>query len=68
MKLVKPQPEIYRLLFEKFSLVPEECFFVDDSPANVEGAGFCGMAGAVFNNGVPALRKALRNAGVPVAE
>ena len=68
VKLVKPQPEIYRLLFEKFSLVPEECFFVDDSPANVEGAGFCGMAGAVFNNGVPALRKALRNAGVPVAE
>ena len=41
---------------------------MDDSPANVEGAGFCGMAGAVFNNGVPALRKALRNAGVPVAE
>lgn len=68
VKLVKPQPEIYRLLFEKFSLVPEECFFVDDSPANVEGASFCGMPGAVFNDGVPALRRALRQAGIPVGE
>ena len=68
VKLVKPQPEIYRLLFEKFSLKPEECFFVDDSPPNVEGALYCGMPGAVFNDGVPALRKALRAAGVPVAE
>ena len=54
VKLVKPQPEIYRLLFKKFSLKPEECFFVDDSPANVEGAHYCGMTGAVFNDGVPA--------------
>lgn len=68
VKLVKPQPEIYRLLFEKFSLKPEECFFVDDFPPNVEGALYCGMPGAVFNDGVPALRKALRAAGVPVAE
>ena len=68
VKLVKPQPEIYRLLFEKFSLKPEECFFGDDFPPNVEGALYCGMPGAVFNDGVPALRKALRAAGVPVAE
>ena len=68
VKLVKPQPEIYRLLFEKFSLKPEECFFVDDFPPNVEGALYCGMPGAVFNDGIPALRKALRAAGVPVAE
>ena len=68
VKLVKPQPEIYRLLFEKFSLRPEECFFVDDYAPNVEAALCCGMSGAVFNAGVPALRKALRKAGVPVAE
>lgn len=68
VKLVKPQPEIYRLLFERFSLRPEECFFVDDSPMNVEGAFFCGMPGAVFNGSVPLLRQALRQAGVPVAE
>ena len=68
VRLVKPQPEIYRLLLEKFSLKAEECFFVDDSPPNVEGAFYCGMPGAVFNDGVPALRKALRAAGVPVAE
>ena len=66
--LVKPQPEIYRLLFEKFSLRPEESFFVDDSPQNIEGGFFCGMSGAVFHNDVPALRRSMRSAGICVSE
>lgn len=64
--LLKPQPEIYKLLLEKFSLRAEECFFVDDSPANVEGALYCGIAGAVFYGDAAALRRALRDAGVEV--
>ena len=66
--LVKPQPEIYRLLFERFSLKPEECFFVDDAINNVEAAYYCGMSGAVFHDDVRELRAKLRAAGVPVAE
>lgn len=66
--LVKPQPEIYRLLFEKFSLVPEECFFIDDSPPNIEGAFFCGMPGAVFHDNVPKLRREMRECGIRVSE
>lgn len=68
VKLVKPQPEIYRLLLEKFSLTAQECFFIDDSPANIEGALMCGIPGAVFHGDVKLLRQDLRNAGANVAE
>lgn len=66
VRLVKPQPEIYRLLWERFSLRAEECFFIDDAIMNVEGAFFCGMPGAVFHGDVRELRGKLREAGVPV--
>ncbi|MBQ6734024.1 MAG: HAD family phosphatase [Lachnospiraceae bacterium] len=64
--LVKPQPEIYRLMLEKFSLQAEECFFIDDVPMNIEGAFFCGIAGAVFHDDVQELRRKMREAGVDV--
>ena len=64
-KLLKPQPEIFRLLTQKFGLKLEECFFVDELAANVEGAVNEGLSGAVFH-GVEDLRKKLRAAGVPV--
>ncbi len=63
-KLVKPQPEIYRLLLERFSLNAEECLFVDDSPANIEGAYLCGIRGIVFHGDASLLRRELRAAGV----
>ena len=66
--LLKPQREIYEKLYESFSLRPEECFFVDDNPMNVEAAGRTGMRGAVFFNDIARLRRALREAGVPVSE
>ena len=66
--VIKPQPEIYRLILERFGLRAEECFFIDDVPANIEGALYCGIPGAVFYNDVEYLRKNLRDAGVDVAE
>ena len=68
VKLVKPMPEIYEKFFETFSLRREECFFIDDSPANVEASIYVGMAGAVFDGDVGRLRGKLRAAGVPVKE
>ena len=68
VKLVKPQPEIYRLLFERFSLKPEECFFIDDAIGNIEGAFYCDMPGAVFHGDYREIRQKLREAGVPVKE
>ncbi len=66
VKLIKPQPEFYRLFFETFSLLPEECFFIDDSNYNIEGALNSGMSGAVFYGDIALLRRALREAGIPV--
>ncbi len=66
VKLVKPMPEIYEKLFSTFRLDRSECFFIDDSTANVEAAMYVGMTGAVFFNDMARLRAELRRAGVPV--
>lgn len=66
--VIKPQPEIYRLCLEKFGLTAEECFFIDDAPANIEGALNCGIPGAVFHGSAKLLRRHLRAAGIDVAE
>lgn len=65
-KLLKPQYEIYETMLQKFNLKAEECFFVDDSVANVEGAYCVGIPGAVFDGDVSRLRRNLNAAGVPV--
>lgn len=67
-KLMKPEHEIYELLFERFSLSPEDCFFIDDNPANIEAAERLGLRGAVFFQDVARLRRELRAAGIPVRE
>lgn len=66
--VVKPQPEIYRMCLEKFGLKAGECFFIDDVGANIEGAVFCGLSGAVFHNDVSRLRQDLRAAGVDIGK
>ena len=68
VKVIKPQPEIYRLCLEKFNLNAGECFFIDDAPANSEGALCCGISGAVFHGDVSLLRSQLRAAGGTVHE
>ena len=65
-KQLKPQYEIYETMLREFGLKAEECFFVDDSVANVEGAYCVGIAGTVFDGDVPRLRQKLNAAGVPV--
>lgn len=50
VNVIKPDPKIYELLFEKCDLKPEECVFFDDLPKNVEGARKLGMNGVVFEN------------------
>lgn len=65
-KLLKPQYVIYETMLREFGLRAEECFFVDDSTANVEGAYCVGLSGAVFDGDVDRLRRTLYAAGVPV--
>ena len=45
IKSVKPEEAIYRSLMEKYSLVPEECLFIDDSEINVKAAENLKMKG-----------------------
>lgn len=64
-KLLKPEQEIYRAFCNKFSLKPEECFFIDDMPKNIEGAVKFGMKGHVFEiTELPNLEKALNDEDV----
>ena len=67
-QLLKPNPEIFRRLLDRFGLEAERCFFVDDSPANVEGAISVGLSGCVFRGSTAELRRKLRAAGVRCAE
>lgn len=64
VKLLKPDPQIYRAFLHKFALRPEECVFIDDTPINVEGALYENMAGIVFNMDVAALAESLHALGV----
>lgn len=48
-KMMKPNKEIFERLFEKYSLNPQECFFVDDTEINVIASRKCGMDGFVFD-------------------
>lgn len=66
--VLKPQPEIYRILLETYHLEAEECFFIDDQLINVEGACYVGLSGMVFDGDIGRLRQKLREAGVMVRE
>ena len=60
---MKPDPEIYRILLERFNLKPEECVFIDDFPKNIEAARKAGMNGIVFTD-VKSAKEGLLKLGV----
>lgn len=64
VKLLKPDPKIYRAFLKKYELKPEECVFIDDTPINVEGALYENMAGVVFNMDIDVLKRSLCALGV----
>ena len=63
VKMVKPNPEIYQYLLDTYDLNPEECLFLDDRPANIEGAKKLGIHGMVFTGDVDAVRRKLYGKG-----
>lgn len=67
-KVLKPSHEIFERLYEKFGLNPGQCWFIDDSPQNVEGAIQTGMGGSVFYGDVKRLRRELIQAGIRCKE
>ncbi|MBR4283029.1 MAG: HAD family phosphatase [Clostridia bacterium] len=47
---IKPEKEIYEILFERYNLTPEECLFFDDREANIIGGKNVGMATFLVKN------------------
>ena len=54
---IKPDPQIYRVLLERYDLVPEECLFIDDMEENTKTAEELGMAVCRFDGDTEKLRK-----------
>jgi 2-haloacid dehalogenase len=48
--VIKPDPEIFRLLLSRFDLRPERTLVIDDSAANVEAARSLGMRAVRFRS------------------
>lgn len=46
----KPSPEIYDYAIKKMKADPSQCFFIDDSAANVMGAHECGLKAVLHKN------------------
>lgn len=51
VKVCKPHRRFYERCRQLAECPPEECLFIDDLPANVEGARACGFQGLVYQPG-----------------
>jgi epoxide hydrolase-like predicted phosphatase len=60
-KFSKPDPTIYKILFYKYSLVAEECLFIDDNEDNVRAAESLGMK-AIVTHGSLEISKVIEEA------
>lgn len=66
-RVIKPDPRIYQVLFDRYDVDPSDAVFVDDSTANVDAAAELGMTALHFT-GSAALRTDLAAAGLVRAD
>ncbi len=57
--VIKPEPEIYRRLLDRYDLRAEESLFIDDNLANVEAARALGFAAIQFDDPAAAPQRVL---------
>lgn len=48
-KLMKPEPELFKLVLDRFELTAADVYFIDDSLPNIEAARSLGMAAQHFH-------------------
>ena len=65
---LKPEREAYVDFFRKMKIEPQESYFVDDSPANIEAGIRLGMRGCVYHQDMQELRRNLREAGIDLKD
>ncbi len=63
-KVIKPDPKIYHILFDRYGLDPKSCLFIDDNADNIETARAVGMTAHHFVGGAEALRTELEGYGL----
>jgi putative hydrolase of the HAD superfamily len=49
-QVLKPEPQIYWQLLQEYRLKAEECLFIDDVAANVEGARRLGLQAILYQS------------------
>ena len=64
-KLLKPDERIYKVILDRYSLVPEESIFIDDTKINVDAAKEAKIEGLVFEN-ANKLKEDLKSLGLQV--
>lgn len=64
VRMLKPEPSIYREALRRAGAAPGECVFIDDLPENVEGARREGIPSLLYEWGVTDLEAELRGLGV----
>jgi 2-haloacid dehalogenase len=62
-KLLKPDPRLFRILFEKYAIDPTDAVYVDDRENNVDAAQQLGMHGIHFTD-AGCLRRQLAGLGL----
>ncbi len=62
---VKPEPEIYEALLERYKIRPEEAVFFDDLPQNLEAARRFGLS-TVLVTGYESIVEGLRSFGIEI--
>jgi len=62
---IKPDRAIYERGLERFGLLAGECVFIDDMPANLEGARACGIRTVICDSAAQ-VRRDLASLGVTV--
>lgn len=67
VKQIKPEPEIYQSLLQKYDLKAEECVFLDDRQENIDAAMAQGITGICFKGYEEALEQ-LRACGVDLSK
>lgn len=63
-KVIKPDPKIYHILFDRYGLDPKSCLFIDDNADNIETARAVGMTAHHFVGGAETLRAELEGYGL----
>jgi putative hydrolase of the HAD superfamily len=63
VQLLKPDPQIYLRMAQRFALDLQRCFFIDDSAENIAAAKALGMGGHQFRGDLSALKASLQDHG-----